>query len=163
MTSCQLCVKNWANYTCPKCNIGYCSVTCYRSEYHKNCSEQFYQTQVHDYLGDAECPDADGDYLAKMMTDRLSMVDSESDRASVSTNASMPENGNPKSSKNGKPTLQQMLQSLTPEQIQTFISSEAPWWEKAVNELPLQLNLQVFIKKGQIGNRFESKNFIIFL
>ena len=88
MTSCQICGKNWANYTCPKCNVGYCSVTCYRSEYHRKCSEQFYQTQVQEYLGDQNNPDADGDYLAKMMNDRLSMVDSESDQASVSTSAS---------------------------------------------------------------------------
>ena len=46
-----------------------------------------------------------------------------------------------KSSSSSKPSLQQMIQNLTPEQIKTFISSAPPWWEKAVNELPLQLNL----------------------
>lgn len=33
-------------YVCPKCNVLYCSVSCYRSENHQNCSEQFYKDSV---------------------------------------------------------------------------------------------------------------------
>jgi hypothetical protein len=33
-------------YVCPRCNILYCSVPCYQSELHVNCSEAFYQESV---------------------------------------------------------------------------------------------------------------------
>lgn len=33
-------------YVCPRCNILYCSVPCYQSELHVNCSEAFYRDCV---------------------------------------------------------------------------------------------------------------------
>jgi hypothetical protein len=46
-SSCEICFKNKSQYTCPKCNIPYCSLKCYRDELkHLNCSENFYQDQV---------------------------------------------------------------------------------------------------------------------
>jgi len=46
-SSCEICFKNKSQYTCPKCNIPYCSLKCYRDESkHLNCSENFYQDQV---------------------------------------------------------------------------------------------------------------------
>nr|XP_006813526.1 PREDICTED: zinc finger HIT domain-containing protein 2-like [Saccoglossus kowalevskii] len=31
-TVCKLCLKQFSRYTCPRCNIPYCSVSCYKSE-----------------------------------------------------------------------------------------------------------------------------------
>ncbi|XP_077863313.1 zinc finger HIT domain-containing protein 2-like [Saccoglossus kowalevskii] len=42
-TVCKLCLKQFSRYTCPRCNIPYCSVSCYKSEAHSSCSEQFYK------------------------------------------------------------------------------------------------------------------------
>lgn len=33
-------------YSCPRCNILYCSVNCYKSEAHLQCSETFYKDCV---------------------------------------------------------------------------------------------------------------------
>ncbi|XP_077985951.1 zinc finger HIT domain-containing protein 2-like [Glandiceps talaboti] len=41
--TCKLCLKQFSKYTCPRCNIGYCSIACYKSEQHSSCSEQFYK------------------------------------------------------------------------------------------------------------------------
>ncbi|WAR15215.1 ZNHI2-like protein [Mya arenaria] len=41
--ACALCLKGAAKYTCPRCNVQYCSVDCYRSEKHRGCSENFYK------------------------------------------------------------------------------------------------------------------------
>lgn len=30
-------------YSCPRCNIKYCSLDCYRSQAHRQCSEAFYK------------------------------------------------------------------------------------------------------------------------
>jgi hypothetical protein len=40
---CPLCLKNASKYTCPRCNTPYCSVDCYRSDKHRDCSEGFYK------------------------------------------------------------------------------------------------------------------------
>ena len=40
---CALCLKQFARYTCPRCNVRYCSVACYKNEKHMQCSEVFYK------------------------------------------------------------------------------------------------------------------------
>lgn len=49
---CEICVKNPSKYCCPKCNIVYCSLDCYKSEKHLRCSEQFYKAAVIEELKD---------------------------------------------------------------------------------------------------------------
>ncbi|KAL3666094.1 hypothetical protein V7S43_008885 [Phytophthora oleae] len=42
---CRVCTTQEARYTCPRCNIPYCSVNCYR--FHgEGCTEQFFETHV---------------------------------------------------------------------------------------------------------------------
>ena len=41
-------------YTCPKCSVLYCSMTCYQSEDHVQCSEKFYRDCVMEGISTAE-------------------------------------------------------------------------------------------------------------
>ncbi|XP_061765949.1 zinc finger HIT domain-containing protein 2 [Nerophis ophidion] len=43
---CMLCDCQPACYTCPRCNLRYCGVACYRSPGHSLCSEEFYKESV---------------------------------------------------------------------------------------------------------------------
>ncbi|CAL1545840.1 unnamed protein product [Lymnaea stagnalis] len=43
---CKMCLVAKAKYTCPRCNLLYCSVSCYQSEKHVGCSEAFYKDWV---------------------------------------------------------------------------------------------------------------------
>ncbi|WWC72945.1 uncharacterized protein I206_106909 [Kwoniella pini CBS 10737] len=43
---CGICRKNESRYTCPRCNILYCSLDCFRDEAHTQCSEPFYKSTV---------------------------------------------------------------------------------------------------------------------
>lgn len=43
---CGLCLSNPAHYTCPRCNVPYCALSCYRGSAHTACSEQFYKDCV---------------------------------------------------------------------------------------------------------------------
>ncbi|KDR12142.1 zinc finger HIT domain-containing protein 2 [Zootermopsis nevadensis] len=45
-TVCKICSKIKGIYVCPRCNILYCSLLCYQSELHLNCSEAFYKECV---------------------------------------------------------------------------------------------------------------------
>ncbi|KAI0363141.1 hypothetical protein BV20DRAFT_1007803 [Pilatotrama ljubarskyi] len=40
------CRRQFSRYTCPRCNIPYCSLVCFRSEKHADCSESFYRKEV---------------------------------------------------------------------------------------------------------------------
>ncbi|KAH7922320.1 hypothetical protein BV22DRAFT_1106691 [Leucogyrophana mollusca] len=43
---CGICRRQFARYTCPTCNVSYCSLTCFRSEAHSQCSETFYRKEI---------------------------------------------------------------------------------------------------------------------
>ena len=49
---CQLCLEKAAKYTCPRCNVRYCSLECYKCQKHLSCSEQFYKKCVIEALQD---------------------------------------------------------------------------------------------------------------
>ncbi|CAK1541774.1 unnamed protein product [Leptosia nina] len=40
---CGLCEKNPSKYCCPRCNVFYCCLDCYKSDKHIECSENFYK------------------------------------------------------------------------------------------------------------------------
>lgn len=43
---CFSCNKGPQKYSCPRCNLAYCSVACYKSPNHLKCSEEFYKENV---------------------------------------------------------------------------------------------------------------------
>uniref|UniRef100_A0A3B4AG79 HIT-type domain-containing protein n=1 Tax=Periophthalmus magnuspinnatus TaxID=409849 RepID=A0A3B4AG79_9GOBI len=43
---CLLCHCKPSLYTCPRCNVPYCSLSCYKSPEHSVCSEDFYKESV---------------------------------------------------------------------------------------------------------------------
>ncbi|WWC63867.1 uncharacterized protein I303_106472 [Kwoniella dejecticola CBS 10117] len=43
---CGICRKRESRYTCPRCNILYCSLDCFRDESHAQCSEPFYRSTI---------------------------------------------------------------------------------------------------------------------
>ncbi|GLD63943.1 zinc finger HIT domain-containing protein 2 [Lates japonicus] len=49
---CMLCKSKPSCYTCPRCNLHYCSLACYQSPDHSVCSEEFYKESVLEELKD---------------------------------------------------------------------------------------------------------------
>ncbi|KIM90558.1 hypothetical protein PILCRDRAFT_812311 [Piloderma croceum F 1598] len=43
---CGICRRQFSKYICPTCNVAYCSLACFRSESHSQCSETFYRKEV---------------------------------------------------------------------------------------------------------------------
>ncbi|KAA1133392.1 hypothetical protein PGTUg99_029013 [Puccinia graminis f. sp. tritici] len=43
---CFICQEKFAKYTCPSCNLRYCSVDCFKSQSHSACSESFYKNAL---------------------------------------------------------------------------------------------------------------------
>ncbi|XP_054277793.1 zinc finger HIT domain-containing protein 2 [Macrosteles quadrilineatus] len=61
---CQICKQADSKYVCPKCNIPYCSLKCYQSELHSQCSETFYKDCVVEQI---RSEDVDPQTQSKMM------------------------------------------------------------------------------------------------
>ncbi|XP_032409998.1 zinc finger HIT domain-containing protein 2 [Xiphophorus hellerii] len=57
---CMLCERKPSNYTCPRCNLQYCGLSCYRSPDHSACSEEFYKESVLQELKDMGKTEAEG-------------------------------------------------------------------------------------------------------
>ncbi|KAI8077651.1 hypothetical protein BDF21DRAFT_445029 [Thamnidium elegans] len=45
-TLCEVCQKQFSNYVCPRCNLRYCSLACYKDLQHADCTESFYRDSV---------------------------------------------------------------------------------------------------------------------
>nr|XP_026490773.1 zinc finger HIT domain-containing protein 2 [Vanessa tameamea] len=61
---CGLCDEKPSKYCCPRCEIFYCSLECYKSEKHEGCSESFYRECVNEELASHQVGD---DAKAKMI------------------------------------------------------------------------------------------------
>jgi len=72
------CTENQSKYVCPKCGAPYCSLICYKSQIHLECSEQFYKECIEEEL---EVQDSD-DVGKREMIDILKRVYGENDEES---------------------------------------------------------------------------------
>ncbi|XP_028160441.1 zinc finger HIT domain-containing protein 2-like [Ostrinia furnacalis] len=54
---CGLCNEKSSKYCCPRCNVLYCSLDCYKSEKHLTCSESFYKDCVNEELASHQADD----------------------------------------------------------------------------------------------------------
>ncbi|KAI9062579.1 hypothetical protein FKP32DRAFT_1573971 [Trametes sanguinea] len=62
---CAICRRQFSRYTCPRCNIPYCSLVCFRSEKHADCSESFYRKVIEEDVKSA--PSSSADERRRMM------------------------------------------------------------------------------------------------
>ncbi|XP_059162073.1 zinc finger HIT domain-containing protein 2-like [Physella acuta] len=76
---CKLCLNADAKYTCPRCNISYCSVQCYQSEKHGGCSEAFYKDWVLNELKEMTNGPEDRQKVLDMLNKDLEQKADESD------------------------------------------------------------------------------------
>ncbi|XP_004226029.2 zinc finger HIT domain-containing protein 2-like [Ciona intestinalis] len=64
---CGLCHVSRAKYTCPRCNIRYCMLDCYKGDKHSDCSELFYRECFIGEMKDRHVSDEEKMRLLKMI------------------------------------------------------------------------------------------------
>ncbi|TPX58843.1 hypothetical protein SpCBS45565_g07887 [Spizellomyces sp. 'palustris'] len=64
---CGICHKQFATYTCPRCNLKYCSLACYKSENHAVCTEAFYKDSLVAELQGQKVPEEDRNKMLQML------------------------------------------------------------------------------------------------
>ncbi|XP_046353047.2 zinc finger HIT domain-containing protein 2-like [Haliotis rufescens] len=65
--TCSICVGQEARYTCPRCNIPYCSLACYQHQKHGSCSEAFYKDWVIDELSHSSADTEDREKIREIL------------------------------------------------------------------------------------------------
>ncbi|XP_063896445.1 zinc finger HIT domain-containing protein 2 [Helicoverpa armigera] len=64
---CGLCNEKQSKYCCPRCEIFYCSLDCYKSENHMQCSESFYRECVNSELMSHHAGDESRDKMVDIL------------------------------------------------------------------------------------------------
>ncbi|KAI8340682.1 hypothetical protein BC941DRAFT_467852 [Chlamydoabsidia padenii] len=63
---CYICQEKASNYICPRCNLRYCSLPCYKHQKHTSCTETFYKENVM-----AEMNSLDADQINKKSIQKI--------------------------------------------------------------------------------------------
>ncbi|XP_062595002.1 zinc finger HIT domain-containing protein 2-like [Saccostrea cucullata] len=75
---CEICKKDEVKYTCPRCNVRYCGLTCYRDELHTDCSEAFYKDCCMEALENEDVSSEEKQKMLEML-DRLEKEDADNE------------------------------------------------------------------------------------
>lgn len=89
-TICKICKSKPSCYTCPRCNLHYCSLACYQSPDHSVCSETFYKESVLKELKDMGTAENEG---RKKMQDMLLSLRQKADRTDGGMESLLKESG----------------------------------------------------------------------
>eukprot|EP00884_Botryococcus_braunii_P001138 jgi/Botrbrau1/11024/Bobra.101_1s0022.1 len=148
-TVCKVCTRDLAKYTCPRCNLRYCSLQCYK-RHSQTCTENFYKEQTEESLREMKATDEDKKRMVEILK-RLHLQDSEQAQDLASGPGSSDEEaaGEPLS----RATLERLRRKvesgedfdveheMTPEerdrvlrdierqQVPMSINSWQPWWD----------------------------------
>ncbi|XP_072166120.1 zinc finger HIT domain-containing protein 2-like [Diadema setosum] len=150
---CKLCLRARASYTCPRCNVSYCSLSCYKGEKHSECSESFYKQNFIQALKETKGSHKDKERVLEMLR-RLEMeeptVDSDDEDEEV-------QNGQVESLERRLAGLdldkepEKVWDKLTPEERREFdevlqgggigamLEEWDPWWTNHDRELISEL------------------------
>ncbi|KAF9032096.1 hypothetical protein BDZ89DRAFT_595924 [Hymenopellis radicata] len=129
---CNLCNRQVAKYTCPSCNAPYCSLECFRSPTHGECSEGFYRKEI-----TTEGATAKAQERVKMMETlkRLEEAPDDSD-----DDEEEEEDVDDRFAGVDLDDTDALWQRLTPEERTRFLASPfsvlsfTPWWEETGSE-----------------------------
>ncbi|KAI8384804.1 uncharacterized protein BYT42DRAFT_512541 [Radiomyces spectabilis] len=76
---CYVCQKQFSNYICPRCNLRYCSLACYKDLQHADCTESFYRDSI---TAEIQSRDLDQDGKRQML-ELLRRFEAENDTAQL--------------------------------------------------------------------------------
>lgn len=140
---CSVCVRVTSKYTCPKCQLGYCSLDCYKGHGDK-CTEAFFERQVKEELSSQRATGEERRRLEQIVA-QLSSLDHDDEAEEEEQEEEDEEREAERlamlAAKADRGEL--TIEDLSPEEMQAFhselkrgalgrsIEVWEPWWEKA--------------------------------
>mmetsp|Transcript_123833 Transcript_123833/g.246375 ORF Transcript_123833/g.246375 Transcript_123833/m.246375 type:complete len:364 (-) Transcript_123833:164-1255(-) len=148
---CTVCVQSQSRYTCPRCQIAYCSLECYQ-KHSSRCTERFYQDQVENELHSQKATGMERKCLERIVQQLNNLGQDDVSDASDEDDTDEMDNGLTEDRLRellAKAEADELtLQDLTEEEAQHFnaeikngslgtaLGSWQPWWQRApVSEL----------------------------
>ncbi|KAI9105735.1 hypothetical protein DFS34DRAFT_690219 [Phlyctochytrium arcticum] len=149
---CGICRKQFSVYTCPRCNLQYCSLNCYKSEEHAVCTESFYKDSLVAELHSQKMPEEERQKMLRI----LEKFERESvEREADSDDEDEPDVPDLADRLSGididSASAEEILLAMTPEEREEFEKSIRensihiastipvwqPWWENSSPSKPL--------------------------
>ncbi|KAI8816454.1 uncharacterized protein EV422DRAFT_545243 [Fimicolochytrium jonesii] len=153
---CKICQRQFAPYTCPRCNLQYCSVACYKSEKHSVCTELFYKDNINNELQGKRAsdderrkmvqmlrrfeesgevgiqPDSDDEDPTPELADRLQDIDLDMASPDAILDALTPAE---------RAEFEASLREGS-DAVRSYLSLWEPWWEAEQNRTPLVQDME---------------------
>jgi len=132
---CLICSKQFSHYTCPRCNVPYCSVECYKS-HDKRCVESFNNENISNILKSTFVSSEDKRKMIEILKRQSEMTAGEEDREELEVS----EDDNPDSLTDLISPDDIKFEDLSPEQRKDFeraisdgrisrhLELWQPWW-----------------------------------
>lgn len=160
---CEICHKSKASYSCPRCNIGYCGLSCYRdTTKHLECSESFYEEQVMTEL--KMCKLEDSEDKSKMV-EILRKVQKEYEKEKILPDCSHSDEENDED--------ENIEADLTDNKLikayETQLAKWLPWWRefkelklKEIDHVEKDFSINANLVKKSMGINVKNANPLIF-
>ena len=144
--NCELCKSKTWKYKCPRCEIVYCSLSCYKSVEHSDCSENFYEEWVR-FASEGSLPtEEDKNNLMKKIVNSSNDdndVDSEDhgDIESRMFDLDLDKDTDEIWNRLTKEERNEFTRLVESNEIANIIPKWKPWWKSKVIEIPLDYSL----------------------
>ncbi|XP_044261411.1 zinc finger HIT domain-containing protein 2 [Tribolium madens] len=131
--TCEFCSNALAKYTCPKCKSKYCTLVCYQSEKHLQCSEEFYKDCIVEELAQEDNEEGKKKMLEILKRSHLEEDDLDSDDdefADIAVRLAGVDldDADQVWEKLTKDEKQEFVAFLKSEDVTKLIPSWEPWW-----------------------------------
>lgn len=137
---CTVCARAEARYTCPRCQVPYCSLACYQVHGGK-CTESFFQSQVEGELRGQRASDDERRHLEKIVSamanldkpleDEAEDVDEEEpEERRLETLISLAESGKLSLEDLSEDEARQFFADLKKGDVGHALGAWEPWWQK---------------------------------
>lgn len=128
------CERQFASYVCPRCNLRYCSLACYKDPKHLECSETFYRDNVQEEIKARGLSNSEIRQMASILN-------------RVQGNAEAQEFGDDEEEENEEDDIQQLAEMLS-----ELNANDDADYESLLAKLPAshREEFEKFIKAGQL-------------
>jgi len=177
LQKCLICLTNRWRYTCPKCQVYYCSAECYKSDRHQDCSEDFFKKLVEEALRSDHVTTKEKEKMIQILKKQKEEIENEvpiEDLLENKFEKKFEDLGLGEDENEEFENIEEILNSMTEEErklfeeaikdnsiVEDIKSKLKPWWADSFNVIPE--NVPKLVEVPRIGQNAKKINQMIFL
>lgn len=177
LQKCLICLTKRWRYTCPKCQVYYCSAECYKSDRHQDCSEDFFKKLVEEALRSDHVTTKEKENMIQILKKQKEEIENEipiEDLLKNNLSEKIEDLGLGEEESEDIENIEEMLNLMTEEERKLFeeaindnsivddIKSKLkPWWADSFYIIPE--NVPKLVEVSRMGQNAKQINQMIFL